>query len=459
MSSLDGLRGLACLCVFNEHMTKPISETFYHPYGSDYGGFRYHFLQLPPIRLFWCGASMVDIFFVISGYVLSLKALSCIQDNDMVGFNKTVTSALVRRGMRLYLPVIAAIFGTGLLAWLGAFEISRRILATHPASQLAQDLPPSLPVVEQIQDCLHATWSAFTAHDPGPYGLQLWTIPVEFRGSLMLFLLMVSVARLRTSSRLCIELICTLYAIRMGVRVLVDMIAGMFLADLDLLLKRRQLGGQAVTPSRANIEMTDLQPMPTAPMASKSTFSGWERFQSLVQCLSWHDCIHASLFCVGLLCASIAKTEVKDQFAMSIPLYVAHLLEHVGLSSMPEGNSIRAFGAILLTWVSANNTTMTKALTTHTCVYLGKISFALYIVHIAVIKLIEVPVLLLIYTYFWGVAGPHDCSTAQIVVTWLITYVVVLACTLWLADIFHRAVDAPSVRFVRWLEERLSRKN
>jgi len=79
-SYLDGLRGVAALfVVFNHYVAQ------YFPYitygwmsgdGSDsVRGYNNRLVQLPIIRAIYSGTFMVTIFFVISGYVLSHKAL------------------------------------------------------------------------------------------------------------------------------------------------------------------------------------------------------------------------------------------------------------------------------------------------------------------------------------------------------------------------------------------------
>lgn len=48
----------------------------------------------------------VSCFFVMSGYVLSAKPLSLIMAGDFDALQANVASALFRRWLRLYLPII-----------------------------------------------------------------------------------------------------------------------------------------------------------------------------------------------------------------------------------------------------------------------------------------------------------------------------------------------------------------
>lgn len=57
---LDGLRGLAALTVFTTHLALLPASSFLDG------------LRLTPLHLFWDGAAAVDLFFVLSGFVLAL---------------------------------------------------------------------------------------------------------------------------------------------------------------------------------------------------------------------------------------------------------------------------------------------------------------------------------------------------------------------------------------------------
>src|SRR5690242_9443093 len=106
---LDGLRGFAAFIVYLHHnqlWSHDIqgNSAFENSFG--YKG-RHYFASLPFIRHFFSGGHFaVAIFFVISGYVLSVKSLGSIQQNQHLTSADSISSALFRRWLRLYLPVI-----------------------------------------------------------------------------------------------------------------------------------------------------------------------------------------------------------------------------------------------------------------------------------------------------------------------------------------------------------------
>jgi hypothetical protein len=121
-SYLDGMRGLAALFVFFCHFWY---QGFIIAEGWGSAPHNYHFLKLPFIRLFYQGPPAVCLFFVISGYALSLKPLRQIRGRSFEDFARTMTSLTFRRGIRLYLPTAISTLMIVLLLRLGVYEWTR----------------------------------------------------------------------------------------------------------------------------------------------------------------------------------------------------------------------------------------------------------------------------------------------------------------------------------------------
>lgn len=106
---LDGLRGFAAFMVLLHHNQLWAHDihgnsVFENSFG--YQG-RHYFAALPFIRHFFSGGHFaVAIFFVISGYVLSVKSLGAIQRGQHLVSADSTGSALFRRWIRLYLPIV-----------------------------------------------------------------------------------------------------------------------------------------------------------------------------------------------------------------------------------------------------------------------------------------------------------------------------------------------------------------
>ncbi|KAA8573717.1 hypothetical protein EYC84_005286 [Monilinia fructicola] len=87
-SYLDGLRGVASLLVFFCHFTEENIPFMVPSYGLPIDDpVPSSFMQLPFFRVLYSGRPMVHIFFVISGFVLSLKPLKLARAHNYADFS------------------------------------------------------------------------------------------------------------------------------------------------------------------------------------------------------------------------------------------------------------------------------------------------------------------------------------------------------------------------------------
>lgn len=103
---LDGLRGVAALFVVFHHYACQFVPALLEGWGTEHDN--YWLLQFPIIRVTHNGTLMVEIFFVLSGFVLSVRGLKLARQGRQVEFVKSLSSSAFRRWMRLVLPVIGA---------------------------------------------------------------------------------------------------------------------------------------------------------------------------------------------------------------------------------------------------------------------------------------------------------------------------------------------------------------
>jgi peptidoglycan/LPS O-acetylase OafA/YrhL len=172
IAPLDGLRGIASMIVFVNHIVLTIRPPV----------FRWS-AAFPPISFLWNGNFAVCIFFTLSGYVLSAMC-----SRSRIGF----PAQAARRYLRLAGPILA----TSTFAWLlfefGLYRNQQAAGLVYPSDWLAQWYVYNPGFVAMLKEAL---WGAFTLPDTayarGSYfgfNSNLWTMQVEMIGSLGLFL-------------------------------------------------------------------------------------------------------------------------------------------------------------------------------------------------------------------------------------------------------------------------------
>ena len=175
---LDGVRGIAALCVFFHHYLL----TFYSSYFSldSKATHLANGLELQYgksiFSVFTCGRFCVEIFFVLSGYVLSRKYF---RENDP----EILVSSAQRRYLRLYVPVAFTLILSWLLMQAGLYY-------NVPASQITLS-DWWLGSFWHFPDTFSRLWHCllYTTMFQGDsiFDNSMWTMSIELYGSLLIF--------------------------------------------------------------------------------------------------------------------------------------------------------------------------------------------------------------------------------------------------------------------------------
>lgn len=169
---LDGLRGIACLLVFNYHFLWPWTPSIMLGHGAappgalePYEGWA----QLPIICLLHRGRPMVAIFFAISGYVLCRHILRAIHERRLEAAYKSLASSVFRRVFRLYIPPTISMFLVAVTAQMGVFR-SEESIYKGPDSAYING---TVTVAKLGGPCLNRTFPVAGAHGIADYlGVQ-----------------------------------------------------------------------------------------------------------------------------------------------------------------------------------------------------------------------------------------------------------------------------------------------
>ncbi|KAL9085900.1 MAG: hypothetical protein Q9165_007383 [Trypethelium subeluteriae] len=418
---LDGIRGYAAMVVFFEHISLSVQDqhSMVRAYGSPGATSLW---QVPIIRLLYDGTPMVPIFYVTSGCALSLKPLSHIHKGEWQNFRTTMSSATFRRVFRLFLPSAAVSFLAMLFTQMGIYSHSYPFLNN---GVMELDLPQRLPnLAAQYVDWLNwvATKLLYSEEIFQPlsgttysnYGFQLWTISTEFWASTALFITLVGLAQLPVFRRQFLVFCLCGFAFFVDRWDIACFMAGISITELSTL----------ATASNKQ----DQEP-PSLPKSIRSTSTR-----------SWLPTFHqyavALVFVAGLFIASYPGKQASENFIYR-PFWAV-------VDSVRFWESM---GAILMLASTSQLRLIQKLLTSATSRYLGRISYGVYLTHVAFLNVIGWR----ITPWICGLATGHQGWWGH-QASFAVGLVVCSLLLIWIADVWTRAVDEPCVRLAKKVE-------
>lgn len=245
---LDGLRGVAAFFVFCSHWSGGWTLQPQWGYGSvpyDYNPsngpppiLNNLFIQLPFIRVVITGRACVTVFFVISGYVLSIKPLATIYKGQYEKAYEGLAGAVFRRFIRLWLPILIVTFGIAVLRQMPlpwrdtSTGLSTVVYIPGFFNQIHHWFWDMMNFINPWRtDCgLSRDWQCSAPSYDG----VLWTIPPEIKYSMVVFLFLLAFAKARRWVHVSIVGGFMLWQLQRGQPDLSLFLCGMLLAELSL---------------------------------------------------------------------------------------------------------------------------------------------------------------------------------------------------------------------------------
>jgi len=210
---LNGIRGIAACAVFFQHyLTLFYSGWPFAGYGADPTGA--HFLQLPFVRLLYAGKFSVAIFYILSGYVLAYKPMRLIRETNIKALADHLVSAIFRRFLRLFLPIIPPMIFVAYMAVHGYMPDRGVPSEVLGISIVSKNWWQNLTQYFAVYDKTITPWTYDDYHPP--YIEALYTLKVEFRGSIMVFTLCLGLAKCKQWVRMGTLAVISLYALTHG---------------------------------------------------------------------------------------------------------------------------------------------------------------------------------------------------------------------------------------------------
>lgn len=413
------------------------TEDLHHGWNSDITDNNKWFMQLPGIRLVVSGHPQVSLFFVVSGYALSYKALKLARQGRLDEVGSVLASSLFRRHSRLFMPAAAVTFFTAIATWLGCFQPFELVPVAVPNRE-----PPRFESL--WLQLLHFGWNQvsytnpLTTVDYNVYDLNLWTLPIEFKGSIVVFLCLMAFTRLPSRVRILFTVALAWYVEWVFMDwILFTFLGGMIICDVHFEVESFFMPSRKTTSEKSKIPMPAMPSHKTLPTINTVEGSIKQDFlQKGIAMLSFFGAIYV---------LSIPEVEQGREMADGYVTSAKFIPKRFGnLLAVPVA-------AVWLTFTIDHAKFLQDIFTNNFAQYLGRISFMLYLVH--------GPLL-----WTWG----SFLSNLIIPITGQDTdgqYLlgVALSAALWwpvtilLADCGERYVDKNCVAFIRWFYNKLER--
>ncbi|EEH45877.1 uncharacterized protein PADG_02027 [Paracoccidioides brasiliensis Pb18] len=421
---LDGIRGLAAIGVVVLHMVLGFFPNSSYAYNGTEG--RDSIFQLPFFRLLYTGQP--TIFFFISGYVLSLGTIRKCRSQSWGPLQLDLSSKIFRRIFRLYIPSIIATF-------IPMFMISFNLFP--PVAKFADDKIPyhTFNMVPQEPTFFRQFWLWCKTIPPlfwpfnwenfsqnSPYAYQLWTIPVEFRCSMVLFLVHSALARCSSKTRLSFNALFSLYTLTFEKWDVFLFLAGAFLTELDIIKEEAAEYSQQL-PTKVDNADSKFK------TATHYTPPTWFIVFSMI---------------LGLWILSVPAADIWNAWSFAVLEWYAPRT-YTAFYRFWD-----AVGTVILIVAITGLSSVQHFFTRPIFLYLGTLSFSLYLTHTIMLKFFLYPIMPWLYFVF----GYQ--TTFQYGLTFAIggTLTILLSC--WFAEVFHRYVEEPTAVFTKWLDVQCS---
>jgi peptidoglycan/LPS O-acetylase OafA/YrhL len=212
-------------------------------------------LRLPLIRTLQSGRGSVAIFFVISGLVLSLRAVTLVRQRRYSQALESLAQSAFRRPFRIYPPIFAiTFFVAAVLVRQEGWYIRHKYNFTIPPRDetLSAQLTGWAWNMTALVDHSRYIPPGVHMYRP-PYDGYLWTIPTEMLGAVYVFMVQLALLRVRTAARVTLVAafafwLCWVGSIDMGM-----FVTGMLLTEVTV-----YLSSTAEAPPQQRRTMVDI---------------------------------------------------------------------------------------------------------------------------------------------------------------------------------------------------------
>ncbi|KAF3803904.1 hypothetical protein GCG54_00008407 [Colletotrichum gloeosporioides] len=495
---LDGLRGLASFIIYISHY----SHLWYPELGQGYGSPDDGSIvrQKSIVRVLHSGRSAITTLFVVSGYVLSIRALTMIYKHKDEHLLRNIASSVLRRPIRLYAPVAVSTAIIAIMVHFG-FYIRDPTSAPSPpvidtfAGQMQHWLGDFVGLMNPFKPVAHQDDAGVMA-----YNGHLWTVHVAIKGSLLVLVVLLASSMVHKFIRATGTMLLTGWLVHLGDWDKALFPAGLLLAELSLAIPPNALHDvlprcNTSTSRRAFAYLSGtfrhvwtialfvcslhLMSYPETKGASASGFH-WLSSHVLpcyrgsdgqVQ-LHW-NAIGSILFIIALMYSP--QINIRRSVSALLggcrtrsPWHKTNTVLHTSEKEKLEEESAPT------TTYDQGEPLLQRLFTTGIAQYLGRISYSLYLWHGFINHAMGTRWLVPANT---ALMNAHSLASASLedlplkmtgsmfekawsayAFSFWGSFILNTLVLLWVSDIFNRVVDVPTVKIGRWLGDRCFKK-
>ncbi|PCH03049.1 Acyltransferase 3 [Penicillium occitanis (nom. inval.)] len=416
---LDSLRGIAAVIVAFDRLFLNDLNLAFRSYWAEPASKNRVWLQLPPFRIIFAAHAMVTLFFVISGYAVSINLLRLRERRHQADFLGQVASAATRRVFRLFVPVVVIACVSQVLFWMNFYSWTSVEIKHFVAENKIRPWSAPGGHIAFLFGYLTNIINPFGAlrYKDVNHGLneQFWTIPVEFRGSCLVYFLVVVMAPWRVQRRLIVLGAIAVYFLLYGMWDVATFVAGLWLAEMKVNQEAEQ-GHTHNHPHHPDFEEDSDEENVNGTLHPPFSWSTTSSLSSTLSSLStWSSSFRADskktrqimtpvsitniiLFALGihLMCLPSGSTGGKNDGHLTTGYRLLLILQPPTWKTWDiVHHSWKAIGSVLLIY-SINNSPrwlfQRPLEASRTLQYLGRISFPLYLVQQIVYSLWREPI-------------------------------------------------------------------
>jgi len=196
LTKYQGLRGIAAIFVVTSHIARAFTPTLLNPQvGENASATLFH---LPFLRLPAQGPPWVAFFFILTGYVNSMRPIKQTRSGNTTAALQNLASSSLRRSARLVLPTTVATIASWVICQLGGFRLAKACEADWIKNTSPDPSGGVLTAVLALLQNIISTWtSGANQYDP-----VQWTMPFLLKASMLVYMVLLATVRAMPSYRM-----------------------------------------------------------------------------------------------------------------------------------------------------------------------------------------------------------------------------------------------------------------